>query len=281
MQRSFVLVLTFTLGLTSVRTVVAQTDDLFNYWPTPNGIESRPKPDNVLRAMGRERAEVEYRDGWAEIERFGMVLGGNIKWGDERGYGGVYIDKDTGLYFRDHGCIVNGQQQRTESEAYNKRITELVAINGPPQKAKGLMARFDRLRKLMERDTDFKWVPLPWSNGHEKPTPTKVGPFDVIAEVVPSPVSDELKRKYIELGFDHLLNDESRVRVMRGDKTVVTQYADERHRLSLTFLPELDILILKRSASSVWLTFIDTRHGRRMCYKLYNTTVIHTKPSWF
>lgn len=222
-------------------------EDVWRPW---SGTQSREKTDDKLRSEGRKRAEAEYHDGWAEIEIFGLWLGS------------VYVDEEVGLYRRLRGCAIVNRAD-VESEAYNERIKELVAADGPPQKARGLKERFDQLRKLMERKPGFVWVPVTWSKNNAKPVPTKVGPFEVVAEVIPNPVGAEVVRGMLETGID-FPRIVSRIRIGHAGETLATVDVEEGRVLAATMLPELEVLIIKDTGRVDWLTFIDTRHGRVM-----------------
>ena len=96
------------------------------------------------------------------------------------------------------------------------------------------------------------------------PAPTKVGPFEVVAEVVPNPRGEEVGRIMREAGIDISQPAVSRVRIQRSEETVATVRVEEGSALAATLLPDLDVLIIKSPGRIDMLTFIDLRHGRVM-----------------
>ena len=207
--------------------------------------------DDELRAEGRARAEADYASGWAEIEQFGLRLGM------------INVDTETGLYYRDCGCVIMNKAE-VESDAYNERIRELASQNPPPAKARGLRDRFLGVRQLIDKDVQFAWTPVSWPKSDAKNVPTPIGPFHVVAEVVPNPAGVAMVRSMQEIGIDFPAEIE-RVRINRGDSVVATVRAQQGQEIVVTFVPEFDVLIIKkpgRHASP--LTVVDVVHGRVM-----------------
>lgn len=207
--------------------------------------------DDELRAEGRARAEADYASGWAEIEQFGLRLGA------------INVDTETGLYVRECGCVIMNKA-KIESDAYNGRIRELAAQNPPPAKARGLKERFLGVRQLIDQDVQFSWTSVSWPKPDAKNVPTPVGPFHVVAEVVPNPAGAAMVRRMQEIGVDFPAEVE-RVRINRGESVVATVRAREGQEIVVTFVAEFDVLIVKkpgRHASP--LSVVDLVHGRVM-----------------
>lgn len=86
--------------------------------------------ETEMKAEGHRRADIEYAEGRAEIESYGMRMMESVN-----------VDKESGLYIRALGCAITNRED-VESNAYNERLRELVSQKGPPANARGVKERF-------------------------------------------------------------------------------------------------------------------------------------------
>lgn len=187
-----------------------------------------------LRADGIRRAEKEYAEGWAEVETQGSVPNDGP------------IEEETGLYFRTH--VFNRGQ--VESASYNKRIRELVAKNGPPHKAKGLKARYLKIRGILEEDQITGWHALHLIDQGEEPRPTELGSY------------------LIHLAVSHpehrFVTETSRLRVERDGRTIVEHGIHHDDIPVVHLLADLEALVLRKEGQANESIVLDLKHGREL-----------------
>jgi hypothetical protein len=201
-----------------------------------------------LTAEGRRRADVEYAEGRAEIESYGLRMMGMVN-----------VDEESGLYIRDFGCVITNNED-VESNGYNERLRELVAEKGPPANAKGVKKRFKSLQRLVENAPQLMWKDVPWTAPQGSSEPLPLGQFTIQAEVVKNPAGEEMVRRLKETLGDFPENI-ARVRITRGSNHVANIRVTKRQTIKAAILADLDILALKLMPPTEELIFVDTIHG--------------------
>jgi hypothetical protein len=189
-----------------------------------------------LREHGRRRAEREYEAGWSEIEVFGPRF-----WRE-------YVDRGTGLYFRNRGCVImNGAD--VEARAHNERLRELVAAGGPPADARSISDRFKQVLEFSTAKPELRWVRLPVPEDPKQGVTVAVGPLAVNVELDDGEQSEQWLSLTIKSESGNVVG--MRSRVWPG--------------LHSAFWSDPRILILRWQAGKsddACYTFYDVVHGR-------------------
>ncbi|HNO76501.1 MAG TPA: hypothetical protein PKN33_00450 [Phycisphaerae bacterium] len=206
------------------------------------------KSDAEIMQMGFDRAEQEYREGHVEREMFGLVIGL------------TNVDSALGIPYNKRGCTVTREKQ-IESDAYNERVTKLVAEKGAPGSMADLGTRYAAVIKINEVGEDFDWVPLPPPTTDQSAVATAIGPYHATLKETPNPSAAALSNAG---SLGQCANSITELQIRRGSAEIATHkiYGDPPTRLSL--LSDLDVLVIGVENRYDSIEYLDLRIGKVM-----------------
>lgn len=197
------------------------------------------------RREGTNRAEIDYKNGIPEIERFGLVLIPD------------YFDAETGLPLKSRGCVSTPLQQ-IESIAYNDRVLELVKYRGLPPQCVELRARFRRAKELIESPPVLDWITVPLRPHDSNGKPIKLGDLTVT-------------RKTYTASFPHSRTfgdkkapptEYSKITVNRDTDELVSISVSFRDPTAIALVENEGFLIVRGTDWTQRTVVFDTKHDR-------------------